>query len=202
MYNTDKPQLDDLPTARQLLCSTLIALAAAIAILLSVVLPAEYAIDPTGLGQVLGLTKMGEIKAQLAAEAAADAKRDAERAANRSALPSVNVERTAKVSSEVTRVPLAGGQSTEVKLLMKAGDKAEFSWQVQGGLVNFDLHAHGDNGQTISYQKGRAASSHSGVIEAAFDGEHGWFWRNLSENAIEITLQTSGQYTDILFMEL
>jgi hypothetical protein len=35
-------------------------------------LPAEYGIDATGLGSVMGLTQMGEIKQQLYAEAAAD----------------------------------------------------------------------------------------------------------------------------------
>ena len=35
-------------------------------------LPAEYGIDATGLGSVMGLTQMGEIKQQLFAEAAAD----------------------------------------------------------------------------------------------------------------------------------
>lgn len=45
----------------------------AAALLVSVVMPSEYAIDPTGVGCVLGLTQMGEIKKALAEEAAADA---------------------------------------------------------------------------------------------------------------------------------
>jgi len=61
------------PTSRQLLRSSAIAAAAAILILATVVLPAEYGIDPTGAGRVLGLTRMGEIKLRLAREAAADA---------------------------------------------------------------------------------------------------------------------------------
>jgi len=35
-------------------------------------LTAEYGTDPTGVGNVLGLTEMGEIKQQLAREAAED----------------------------------------------------------------------------------------------------------------------------------
>ena len=34
--------------------------------------PSEYGIDPTGLGGLLGLAEMGEIKSQLAEEAEAD----------------------------------------------------------------------------------------------------------------------------------
>jgi hypothetical protein len=72
MFNADMPNRAELPSTRQLIRSTLIALAAAIAILVTIVLPAEYGVDPTGVGRVLGLAEMGEIKTQLAAEAAAD----------------------------------------------------------------------------------------------------------------------------------
>ncbi len=62
---------------RRLLRSTLIALAVAVLLLVTVVLPAEYGIDATGVGRVLGLTRMGEIKTRLAKEVAADAAADA-----------------------------------------------------------------------------------------------------------------------------
>ena len=64
-----------------MLRSVLIALAVALLLLFTVVLPAEYGIDPTGVGRVLGLTRMGEIKVRLAREAAADAAADAAEAA-------------------------------------------------------------------------------------------------------------------------
>jgi hypothetical protein len=59
-------------TSDGLIRSTLIASGAAAAMLSVVYLPAEYGIDPTGLGAVLGLTEMGQIKQQLYAEAEAD----------------------------------------------------------------------------------------------------------------------------------
>ena len=72
MYNSDIPTRAELPTTRQLLRSTVIAIISAAAILVTVVLPAEYNIDPTGIGRVLGLAEMGEIKQQLAEEAERD----------------------------------------------------------------------------------------------------------------------------------
>ena len=66
---------------RQMLRSALIALAVALLLLFTVVLPAEYGIDPTGVGRALGLTRMGEIKVRLAKEASADAAADAAAAA-------------------------------------------------------------------------------------------------------------------------
>lgn len=71
------PPSAELPTARALARSTAIAIASAAVLLLTVVLPAEYGIDPTGAGRVLGLTQMGEIKTRLAREAAEDAAADA-----------------------------------------------------------------------------------------------------------------------------
>lgn len=59
-------------TSGGLIRSTLMASGAAAALLAVVYLPAEYGIDPTGFGAVLGLTEMGQIKQQLYAEAAAD----------------------------------------------------------------------------------------------------------------------------------
>lgn len=76
MYNSNIPTQAELPTSGQLLRSTAIALVTAVVLLVTVVLPSEYAIDPTGIGKMLGLTAMGEIKAELAVEAEADAKAD------------------------------------------------------------------------------------------------------------------------------
>ncbi|GAM66049.1 hypothetical protein JCM19232_1567 [Vibrio ishigakensis] len=72
MYNSDMPTRAQLPSNGQLIRSTLIALVSAALILVTVILPAEYAIDPTGVGRALGLTEMGEIKAQLEQEAKED----------------------------------------------------------------------------------------------------------------------------------
>jgi hypothetical protein len=72
MYNAPQPNIQDLPTSAQLRRSTIIAALSAVAIGTIVYLPAEYGSDPTGIGSILGLTQMGEIKQQLYAEAEAD----------------------------------------------------------------------------------------------------------------------------------
>lgn len=60
-------------TSGGLIRSTLVSGAVAGAALTVIYLPAEYGIDATGFGAVLGLTEMGQIKQQLYAEAEADA---------------------------------------------------------------------------------------------------------------------------------
>ena|SRR5215203_3532275 len=76
MYNSDLPTRAELPSSKQLLRSTIIAIVVAGILLITVVLPSEYGIDPTRIGRLLGLTEMGEIKTQLAAEAKKDREAD------------------------------------------------------------------------------------------------------------------------------
>ena len=77
MYNTEKPRAEELPSTGHLIRSTVIAMVSAAVILLTIILPSEYGVDPTGIGRALGLAEMGEIKEQLKMEAEADRQRDA-----------------------------------------------------------------------------------------------------------------------------
>ncbi|WP_310571366.1 hypothetical protein [Gemmatimonas sp.] len=73
---TTPPPDRELPTPQQLRRATLVAVVVAVAVLITAVLPAEYGVDPTGLGRRLGLTQMGRLKQELAREAAEDARAD------------------------------------------------------------------------------------------------------------------------------
>lgn len=209
MYNTDTPMRAELPTSQQLARSTLIAAISAAIILVVVVMPAEYGIDPTGIGRVLRLTEMGEIKKQLAAEAAADAAAPQANATAEPAklpapvpqpqtLPPAAAATTATAEKWRDEIPftLPPGEGIEIKLRMTKGAKAQFSWMVKGGVVNYDTHGDG-GGRSISYEKGRGVPSDEGVLEAAFDGNHGWFWRNRGQSDVNVVLRTRGDYADI-----
>jgi hypothetical protein len=275
MYNTDLPNRADLPSSGRLLMSTLLAAVAATAILVTTVLPADYGIDPTGVGRVLGLTDMGETKARLAAEAEEDRKATASIAdvmaqnapgaqsgnaelAERMAtleravlelvqaskgkpvekkpqaeptpepVPEVAQEQApagagATQATEETQVAVAApaepepeapaekpkvksnnvsfvlepNQGIEVKLVMKKNAEVAFAWFSEGGPVNFDTHADGPGQEGISYEKGRGVESKEGVLKAAYDGNHGWFWRNRGSQNVKLTLKTKGEYSDI-----
>ncbi|MCK9214337.1 MAG: hypothetical protein M0P52_07740 [Rhodoferax sp.] len=94
------------------------------------------------------------------------------------------------------RFTLKPGEGMEVKLRMKEGEKTVFAWTVEGGTVNYDTH--GDSiMRSISYEKGRAASSDDGDLVAAFTGKHGWFWRNRGDADVKLVLRTRGDYSDI-----
>ncbi|MBS7670961.1 transmembrane anchor protein [Croceicoccus gelatinilyticus] len=203
MFNSQRPSVDDLPTSGQLLQASAFALVAAGAVLVAVVLPAEYAIDPTGAGRVLGMTEMGEVKAQLAEEAAADAMLAETQAESVPAVATAAQEaadtpaEAANVRSDVTEITLEPGQAAEIKASMMKNASLEYDWSVAGGAVNFDTHADAPGIDYHGYGKGRNSVGEKGTLTAAFDGSHGWFWRNRSASTVTVTLRTDGAYNDI-----
>ncbi|TCD12383.1 hypothetical protein [Oricola cellulosilytica] len=268
MYNTDLPTRAELPSSARLKRSTIIAAIVAAALLVTVVLPAEYGIDPTRIGRMLGVTEMGEIKTQLAQEAEAD-RRATEQAVQQtlsnpgapvpqaasaavegrlsaidqrldaivallvrqqqsqgggtpdslsnSDAPTQADQRDAQdvatVLDETPGVPvpadppanewadevsivLAPGEGAELKLVMEADAEAEFHWTANGAVLNFDTHGDG-GGQSVSYEKGRGIAEDEGVLRAAFQGNHGWFWRNRTDAPVTLTLRTRGEYREL-----
>ena len=204
MHNAPKPNIEELPTKAQLFRSTIIAGIGAVAIMVTVYLPAEYAIDPTGVGRVLGLTEMGEIKVQLAEEAEADRLLDEQRTLDQSSslLDSVfglfvgAAHAQEAWQDEVTFV-LEPGDTAEIKMTMEAGATVTYAWTATGGRVNFDLHAH-SGGESVDYERGAGQTEGEGTIEAPFAGDHGWFWRNRDSTPITMTIQLRGEYGDIV----
>ena len=194
-----RPPAPSSPSPRALVRSTLVALAVAVVVLVGLVLPAEYGVDPTGIGRVFGLTEMGQIKVQLAQEAAAE---DAAALAAANAPPVVvsdSVASAAEADAErVTRVTLAPGEGKEVKLVMAEGGRAAYAWETDRGVVNYDTHADGSGIDYHGYGKGTGVPSDEGVLVAAFDGKHGWFWRNRTRETLTVTLRTSGDVEGVV----
>lgn len=196
MFNSQRPPLEDLPTNRQLLGATAFAVAASAVILTTIVLPSEYAIDPTGIGRALNLTQMGEIKNQLAQEAARDA---ASTAAQSVPAAPVAVADAAQVQgkSETMQLTLAPGEGAEIKATMQEGATIAFDWSVEGGHVNFDTHADAPGISYHGYDKGQQSTGQQGELVAAFDGHHGWFWRNRSAGTVTVTVRVDGAFSEL-----
>ena len=208
MHNENKPILDELPTSAELIKSSILAAVAAVVILVTVVLPSEYGIDPTGIGKAVGLAEMGDIKVQLAEEAEADRLQALQNTGTDEEQSSlgrgffsffVGAAHAQTATPEWTdqySVTLTPGEAIEVKLVMKKGAEAEFIWIAENGVVNYDLH--GDSSRwDISYEKGRASPGVGGVLTAAFTGNHGWFWRNRDGQDVTVTLYVRGDYSEM-----
>ena len=181
MYNSNIPSDTEVPSTTKLIKSTILAAVTAGVLLISVVMPAEYGIDPTGIGNAVGLKRMGEIKVSLAEEAKADEAQNqalaeapvkvepAEVVAAEKAPESVAA--TVETQSHEMSVTLAPDEGTEIKVAMKKGAKVGYVWETNGGKANFDVH--GDSKELKinyhNYSKGSEVKS-EGTLEAAFDG--------------------------------
>ena len=191
MFYIHKPSEKDLPTSSQLLKSTMVAVCVGCALLILFVLPAEYGNDPTGVGELLGLKKMGEIKIRL--------KQDFLKK-NVGARDELMVEsETGKENQDVMEFVIEPNEAIEIKLEMKKGSIAKYNWTTKNGGLNYNLHGDGHKGsqKSISYKKGRMTSSDSGEFKSEFDGYHGWFWRNRNSEGVAVILETSGEYIQI-----
>jgi hypothetical protein len=201
MYNANKPDASELPSTGRLLKSTGIAVAVASALLVTVVLPAEYGVDPTRIGSLLGLTEMGRIKMQLAAEAEAEETAALPAAAPAPAAPAVPTAAPATAGAPATRtdetvLTLAPDQGAEIKLVMEEGASVRYVWSSSGGRINYDIHADRPGTPYHGYGKG-SSRREEGELVAAFTGSHGWFWRNRSGEPVTITLRTEGAYSEV-----
>lgn len=192
------PTAAELPTRKQLNRATLIAAGVAAVVLATTILPAEYGVDPTGVGSLLRLTPMGEMKRQQTAaqvgapEATADGGDLTLDPESAGAAPTVAAQAQ---KGEVT-LSLAPDEGTEVKATMRAGDELQYRWSTGGPKVNFELHGEefgAAASEYTSYEKGTSAGE-SGTFRAPFEGTHGWFWRNRTGEPLTITVEATGTF--------
>lgn len=175
-----------LPPRRQLLFGTGTALLFAILVLVVAVLPAEFGIDPTGAGRLLGLTAMAEKSGAVSAQ--------------------LMNEHERKYLSARVRIDMAPGEGLEYKATLAAGEPLLYSWTVAGGPVYFEFHGEPTEGEWPegyyrSYQIKEQSTAEHGSFVAPFTGRHGWYWKNLSDEPASVTLEASGYYTKLERLE-
>lgn len=163
------------------------ALLVAGVLLVIAVLPAEYGIDPLGIGRRLGLTAMSDVSKGLAAfEASKGAASGA----------ATIVPQTRGYQNETVDFPLGPGESIEYKYRLDKGESLLYSWKATGP-VNYELHAEPDGaprGYAESFEKKGATAAASGTLTAPFSGIHGWYWENPGSTAVTVTLSAAGFY--------
>lgn len=159
-------------TSPPLLRATLLSIAIAAVLLVTIVLPAEYGLDPLGTGEVLGLTGLARVG------------------------PQAVIDETGPLRSDRVSFELAPFESVEYKYRLERDAALVFSWSASGEVV-FDLHAEPDGataGYAESFAQGRGRGAH-GTYVAPFPGIHGWFWENRGAESVIVELGASGFFT-------
>jgi hypothetical protein len=163
-------------STKTLVKASVAAAVVAVIALVTLILPAEYNIDPTGIGKQLGLTSI--------AQAA-----NAEPAA---------VQAFAKGSDEFQTIEIVvpAGRGVEYKFAMPQYAKMTFEWLTDGEPLYYDLHGEPE-GDTTGYFESYTIATNSevkGSFTAPFAGSHGWYWKNKSDKPVAVQLMVKGQY--------
>ena len=164
---------------RTLVISTVSAVLLAFFILLAFVGPAEYAIDPTGIGKALGLTALAKPAQQ-----------------NTKTVVSCPVGEQLASWQNIVMINVPAQSGLEYKFYIQQGAAITYQWTVDGGELYFDFHGEPAGNKTGYFKSYRetTASKSDGSLTAPFSGTHGWYWKNESAHAIQIMLKTKGQY--------
>lgn len=199
------------PSATNLLKATIATIIGAIILLVLVVLPAEYGVDPTGFGELTGLnTLSGEAYETIEIIdiiGGNEVMREVEipMFGEPTPLPNPSVfqdqEQEAKTISMA--IELGAFEQTEIKTVLDEGKVIVYSWQVAGDKdVYFDFHGHEESFGPDFYvrykERQEGLNKSSGSLTAPFYGEHGWLFLNINEEPVSITLNIIGYYNDII----
>jgi hypothetical protein len=198
------------PSGKRIGLSVVVALAVAAVVLVVAVLPAEYGIDPTGLGRALGLTELNappsrtiEVRDVLGGN---ERVREVEIPAFNEPVPlpnpAVHQAEDREVQTRTLTVTLQVDEQTEIKTVLQESKVIAYTWKTDGGLVYCDMHGHDPAaGQDffVRYREDQeGATEATGSLVAPFAGEHGWYWLNLHDGPVTITLTVTGFFDDIV----
>jgi hypothetical protein len=187
-HNESAPVLAP-PSLPQLVRTTLIAVVVAALLLITTVLPAEYAIDPLGTGRMLGLTDIATPQVEVVEDVPA---------AGAPLLPTVRGPLglyPAGFKVDVFEVTLQPYDYIEYKYRLEAGAAFMYSWKASAPLLQ---DFHGERATTPdgspaeeSFDKNDRQEAH-GTLTAPFAGIHGWYWENPGGTAVTIRLSSAG----------
>jgi len=167
-------------TNSALLKYTIFSIVFAAFTLLIIILPAEYDIDPTGIGHELGLTIFHQGK-----DASADQ------------LLTPVAPKKSKGDSETIEVLVPAGRGVEYKFIMAQYQKLEYEWITDGSALYFDLHGEPEGDKTGYFESYAIAtlSEMKGSFTAPFSGSQGWYWKNTTDSPITVQLIVKGEYS-------
>jgi len=162
-----------------LIKASLAAIIIAVVVLVSVILPAEYNIDPTGIGEALQLTSIAQAAEVSTVDEAALAKTPV-------------AERNDTVS---IKIPARKG--LEYKLLMEKYAHVKYEWNTDGPELYFDFHGEPEGDTTGYFESFAITTSNNmqGSLTTPFAGSHGWYWKNETDTPVIVTLSIKGNYT-------
>jgi len=178
------------PSRGKIIKASIIALLAALVILVTLVLPAEYGVDPLGTGKALGLTAIADPQVGLPAPSAGVGMEYVPTAQGAAAAYA------GAFKTETTSFTLGPYEWLEYKYQLEKGAGMVFSWTADAAVTH-DFHGEPDEkgtAEVISFDKRRLQAS-NGSLVAPFTGIHGWYWENTTGQPVTVKLSSAGFYS-------
>ena len=190
-----------LPTLPQLFKATALALVVAGAILVTIVLPAEHGIDPTGIGKTLGLTVLNNGQGATSNSSGENVVATAVAIPLAPAATTLTSKQGTLYRTDTQKIILQPGEGLEYKTRLEKGAALIYSWKTQQGeKINHEFHGEPLNAKADVYESyilEKQVSESGGTLIAPFTGTHGWYWRNKNTTPVTVTLNASGFYSEI-----
>jgi hypothetical protein len=196
------------PSGKRLALSVGIAIAGAALALVIFVLPAEYGIDPTGIGGALGLTAINgpSRTIEIADVVGGNEKyREVEIPEFGEPVPlpnpAVHQDEETPPQMRTLMVMIPPEKETEIKMVMREAKMIEYSWHTDRGTIYTDFHGHDPEAGSeyfVRYKEQQEGAGNNGSLAAPFAGEHGWYWLNYNDFPVVVTLTITGYFDDIV----
>ena len=196
------------PSTSKLIKAIIASIVVGAIILIIVVLPAEYGIDPTGIGKATGLTQLNTDTVSIEItdiiggnEVIREVEIPGFGEPTPLPNPSVFQDQEQAFTTQTLEVVIPPESETEIKLYMEEGKVAVYTWQVDQGDIYVDFHGHDASFGPdffVRYKEQQEGSGNSGSLTAPFTGEHGWYWLNYNEYEVTVTLTVSGYFDDVI----
>jgi len=198
---------------KQLLKSVLWAFVIGAVVLVTAVLPAAYNIDPLGTGKLFGFSRLyiDDTPKDITESTSIPVQTNVEllKLKKLGSPPSVpkpiEADNPPAIEKLVIRIDtieviVAAGKGIEYKFRALKYGSVKYDWSISDNAIVY-IDFHGEVYQEkppeeVFYESYTLAFSNNmaGTFTAPFEGKHGWYFRNTTENEIVITLVLKGQY--------
>ena len=194
---------------KQLLKSVIIALVIGFIVLITAVLPAEYGIDPLGTGKLFGFGRLYQDDTKTKGNSQNSVLNFKKITLEKIGSPA-NIPKPIEANNPAPKEQFSKRQDTikitvpakkgiEYKFKILKYGSVKYEWSTDKGIVYIDFHGEvkqENPPENVFYESYTLAYSNNmaGTLTAPFEGKHGWYFRNETNEDIVVTLRLKGEY--------
>jgi hypothetical protein len=179
---------------KMLIKASVSAFLIAVFIFICIILPAEYNVDPMRTGALLGLTVLAETN--LVENGLAENSTEQKEPISNDVKAADEKQNKYQLQKNEESVLVPANRGVEYKFQMQKYSNLTYEWTAQGKILHFDFHGEPAGDTTGYFESYTIADAYEmkGSMTVPFDGVHGWYWKNETEQDVVVTLKTQGHY--------